>query len=310
VAREAAKANPTDVAAFRHSSDLVALCALDSDTRCRIEFTGPLRFRETLQSNLDSARATTMMKSILVVAFAAVACGGTSSPAKSPGAAGVDRLEEEFGGAAGLMEFMNTAPDSTIENALESHDIGFARQALLTDCNETFPSSDRNTWHAFDGEFYFIESNGRPNRAYKYVPPIVEAPRITSCQTTVGQWGDQEDESNDYDGGHLIGSQLGGYGGRVNLVPQDLNFNRGNWAQIENKAADCGALPAERIFYYVRADYDDSSSLVPATMSLILENRVTGDSVSFEFTNIDGGGPDGTNQRTEAVAFLSEQGCN
>jgi hypothetical protein len=159
----------------------------------------------------------------------------------------------------------------------------------------------------FDGKFYFVEANGRPNRAYKYLPPIVEAPRISACQTAVGQWGDAEVPSNDYDGGHMLGSQLGGYGGRINLVPQDLNFNRGNWAQVENKAADCGALPDERIFYYVRADYDDSTSLVPATMSLTLENRDTEDSVSFEFQNADGGGADGTSQRIEAVSFLDDR---
>jgi hypothetical protein len=156
----------------------------------------------------------------------------------------------------------------------------------------------------------FIESSGRPNRAYKYLPPIVEAPRITACQTTVGQWGDAEQPSNDYDGGHMIGSQLGGYGGRVNLVPQDLNFNRGNWAQIENKATECAALPAERIFYYVRVDYGNSTSLVPSTMSLTLENRSTEESVSFTFSNVDLGGSSGTDQRIDAVNFLDEQGCS
>ncbi|WP_368669026.1 DNA/RNA non-specific endonuclease, partial [Corallococcus sp. CA053C] len=33
------------------------------------------------------------------------------------------------------------------------------------------------------------------------------------AETSVGQWGDAENPSNDYDGGHLIGSQLGGWGG-------------------------------------------------------------------------------------------------
>jgi len=187
---------------------------------------------------------------------------------------------------------------------------GFARSALLTDCSRTFPAADRNTWHAFDGEFYFIEANGRPNRAYKYLPPVAEASRITSCQTSVGQWGDAENMNNDYDGGHMIGSQLGGYGGRINLVPQDLNFNRGNWAQIENKAADCGSLPNQRIFYYVRADYADTTSLVPATMNLTLENRETDEAVSFTIENVDAGGPDGANQRVQAVGFLEDQGCH
>jgi hypothetical protein len=252
------------------------------------------------------------MKTVLVLALAVAACSGapiTPGNARTSGD-GVDRLENDFGGPAGLMEFLDGAPEATITGVLESHDIGFVQHALLTDCNPTFPAGDRNAWHAFDGEFYFIEANGRPNRAYKYLPPLKEAPRIARCQTAVGQWGDEEVPSNDYDGGHMIGSQLGGYGGRVNLVPQDLNFNRGNWAQIENKAADCGALPDERIFYYVRADYGDATSLVPTTLSLTLENRDTDDSLSFTFENVDAGGADGTAQRIEAVGFLDDQGCN
>jgi hypothetical protein len=243
-----------------------------------------------------------------------IACGGGPNPKEyteggATNTTDADRLEAEFGGPGGLMDFFDDAPDAKIAGALDAHNIGFARHALLTDCSKTFPAADRNTWHAFDGEFYFIEANGRPNRAYKYLPPVVEAPRITGCQTTVGQWGDAEDGNNDYDGGHMIASQLAGYGGRINLVPQDLNFNRGNWAQIENKAADCGSLPDERIFYYVRADYADTTSLVPATMNLTLENRDTDEAVSFTFDNADGGGPDGTDQRIEAVGFLDTQGC-
>jgi hypothetical protein len=57
-------------------------------------------------------------------------------------------------------------------------------------------------------------------------------------------------------------------------------------------------------------EYGDDTSLVPITMSLTLENRDTGGSVSFEFANDDGGGPDGTEKRTHAVDFLEAQGCN
>ena len=118
------------------------------------------------------------MKSLYAIAFVGwLACGGTPVTTSAPG---VDRLEEEFGGPSSLMDFFARAPDTMIEDALDAHDVGFLRQTQLTDCNQTFPVSDRSTWHAFDGEFYFVETNGRPNRAYKYLPPIVEAPRITT----------------------------------------------------------------------------------------------------------------------------------
>jgi hypothetical protein len=59
----------------------------------------------------------------------------------------------------------------------------------------------------------------------------------------------------------------------------------------------------------VRAEYRDTTSLVPTTMSLTLENRETEESVSFTFENADAGGPDGTEHRLEAVSFLEAQGC-
>jgi hypothetical protein len=251
------------------------------------------------------------MRSTVLLVFAAVACGGTpptTLKSPEPSGEGGDRLEAEFGGPSGLMEFFDSTPDAAILSTLNTREIGFARDdAALTDCTPTFAEGE--TWHAFDGEFYYVEAHGRPNRAYKYLPPIAEAPRVEACQGNVGRWGDEEDAENDYDGGHMIGSQLGGYGGRVNLVPQDLNFNRGNWLQIENEAANCGALPDERIFYGVRAEYGADTSLVPTTMSLTLESRDTGESVSFEFENDDGGGPDGTAKRTQAIEFLAAHGC-
>ena len=68
-------------------------------------------------------------------------------------------------------------------------------------------------------------------------------------------------------------------------------------------------MPAERISFYVRADYSAATSLVPTTMTLTLENRSAEDSVSFTFSNVDLGGASGTEQRIDAVTFLDEQGC-
>jgi hypothetical protein len=97
-------------------------------------------------------------------------------------------------------------------------------------------SSDAQRLH-FNGEHYFIDGAGRPARAYADLPPIAGEPRSPACRSDVGGWGDAEDPENDYDGGHLIGAQLGGWGRRANLVPQDANFNRGTWAVLENAMA-------------------------------------------------------------------------
>jgi hypothetical protein len=177
----------------------------------------------------------------------------------------------------------------------EEGDLGIAASDLISDCPNYFPSSDRSFWQSFDGEFYYIDSSGRPLQAYKYLPPIVAEGRSDSCQASVGQWGDAENPSNDYDGGHLIGSQLGGWGKRANLVPQDANFNRGNWLVLENKMA---------------VHYPNSTALIPNTMSMTITNRSTGASVALSFQNVDHGGTNGTSEKDRGVAFLTSQGCN
>jgi hypothetical protein len=225
------------------------------------------------------------------------------------------QIEQDFGGPSGLAEFFDSHTEEEIREALKAYGVGYTvhgdvTQAVISDCPRYFPSGDRNIWHNFDGEYYFIEASGRPHRAYKYLPLIAAAPRIDSCQTSVGQWGDAENPSNDYDGGHLIGSQLGGWGGRANLVPQDANFNRGNWVQLENKMALCKSLPTGRLRYYIGANYPNSTTLIPNTMTMEIRNQSTGASVLLSFTNVDYGGSNGTNERIRGVNWLSSQGCN
>lgn len=248
------------------------------------------------------------------------ACGGIDPsqdgrPMDLGGEETAAQLERDFGGPDGLMDFFQSHSEEEIRQALATYGIGYQVHGRVTaeaisDCVKNFPSADRSVWHNFDGEYYYIDSSGRPNKAYKYLPPITAAARIDSCQTSIGQWGDAENPSNDYDGGHLIGSQLGGWGGRANIVPQDANFNRGNWAQLENKMALCGSLPSSRLKYYITASYPNSTTLIPNTMAMQITNQSTGASVSLSFQNVDYGGSNGTTQRTTGVNWLSSQGCN
>lgn len=227
------------------------------------------------------------------------------------------QLENDFGGPDGLRQFFDESAPEVIQQTLARYGIGYVvhppqtpDSQLISDCVKNFPSSDRNIWHNFNGEFYYIDGSGRPNRAYADLPPITAAPRISSCQTSIGQWGDAENPSDDYDGGHLIGSQLGGWGGRANIVPQDANFNRGNWAQLENAMARCGSLPAGRLRYSVTVSYPNSSTLIPSSFGLVITNRSTSSSTSLSFSNTDGGGSSGTTTRQRGVSFLQSNGCN
>jgi DNA/RNA non-specific endonuclease len=243
--------------------------------------------------------------------------GGCGVPVEGSDLGGEDvaaQMERDFGGPSGVMDFFESHTEEEIRQALAPYGVGYVKRdvtaAVISDCPKYFPSGDRNVWHNFDGEYYLIDSAGRPSRAYKYLPPISAAARNDSCQLNVGQWGDAENPSNDYDGGHLIGSQLGGWGSRANLVPQDANFNRGNWVTLENKMATCGGLPNGRIRYYIGANYPNSTALIPNNMTMELKNQSTGSLVTLSFSNTDYGGSNGTNEKNRGVTFLTNQGCN
>jgi hypothetical protein len=247
----------------------------------------------------------------LLINCAAPSPSTPDTSAESP----AEHLERDLGGPDALLDFLSTNSEADIRAVLSEYGIGYEVHDVsvvpkyIGDCPQFFPSSDRNTWHAFDGEHYYVDGSGRPSIAYKYMPPISTAPRNDSCQASVGQWGDAA-SSNDFDGGHLIASQLGGWGKRANLVPQDLNFNRGNWAQIENKMAQCGGLPSGRLMYRASAGYPNGSTLIPSTIGLLIQDVVQGDSISKTFQNVDYGGSNGTTYRTQVVSFLDAQGCN
>jgi hypothetical protein len=62
------------------------------------------------------------MKSTVLLVFAAVACGGTPPTAlksPEPSGEGGDRLEAEFGGPSGLMEFFVYARASIVAIKIE-----------------------------------------------------------------------------------------------------------------------------------------------------------------------------------------------
>jgi DNA/RNA non-specific endonuclease len=252
------------------------------------------------------ARAQLVMAALAGVLLAG--CGGFDLDVGGDGAA--SRMERDFGGPDGLLDFFERNDDENIARAMANYGVEFRSHALISDCPKYFPSGDRNVWHHFNGEYYFIEASGRPHRAYAYLPPIASEPRSDSCQLNVGQWGDQENPSNDYDGGHMIGSQLGGWGKRANLIPQDANFNRGNWVVLENKMAKCRVLPNGRMRYYIGANYPNGSALIPNNLTMQITNQVSGANVSMSFANTDGGGSNGTSEKNRGVSFLTNQGCN
>ena len=177
-------------------------------------------------------------------------------------------------------------------------------------CPDVFAVSLRGRWHEVRGQRYFIDALGRPTGAVASIPPVfADDPRNDACQLTVGRLGDHADPGEDYDGGHLVGYELGGWSGRANMVPQNASFNRGNWLQLERAVAGCRTLPAGRIEYEVTVRYPSVSSLVPREFEARLRNTATGQTLRLRFKNAKKGGPQGLVLQRQARKWLRAMGC-
>ncbi len=227
-------------------------------------------------------------------------------------------LLADVGGVEGLSDLLRTASEAELAATFARHGMAFEVRDVsepefgrrnITTCPQLFPTADRTKWFRLIGaggaEDHYVDSRGRPATAFKSLGPVVTAARQTTCQTTVGNWGSP---ASDYDGGHLIGSQLGGWGGRANLVPQQYNFNRGNWAKIENALAKCSRLGTAKVEYHVDVDYPSASALTPSQFHA--DVKIAGVWKSADFTNTSGGGSNGTSQANAMVTWLQGKGCD
>ena len=229
----------------------------------------------------------------------------------------------DVGGSQGLLAALS-GPEEEVRARLAPYGIGVGVADVgteegagaptadnsITGCPQYFLSADRNQWwslpHAGGDEHHYIDASGRPSRAVKELPPAVPYQRSPSCQATVGNWGVPP---SDYQGGHLIGHQLGGWGKRANLVPQNGNFNGGNWAQIENALAACNKLPTgTTLTYYVEVAYPNTTALTPIRFYAQITFS-TGAQKTVRFDNAPGGGPGGTATRQALVSWLQANGC-
>lgn len=270
---------------------------------------------------------------LLLAGLLIAACDTTTAPVApppSPNAAPADsayaRLLNDVGGLDGMIAFLRGSTDAELEATFARYGMAFevidrteaeaafqagtgdALRLDITACPQFFPTADRTKWFRLVGaggaEDHYIDSRGRPATAFKSLGPIVTAARQTTCQTNVGNWGSP---AADYDGGHLIGSQLGGWGGRANLVPQHYNFNRGNWARIENKLATCGRLGNGAVEYHVDVDYPSSTALVPSQFHA--DVKIGGVWKAADFLNTMNGGTNGKAQADGMISWLNSRGC-
>lgn len=222
----------------------------------------------------------------------------------------------EAAGAEGPTPALPPPPEDA-DRPGEAHalnDRGPLRQeehGAIRSCPTYFEEPLRSAWHHVTGEEYFIDAVGRPSEVEALVPPFDEDGRIESCQTEVGHWGRDVGSGSVYHGGHMLGCQLGGWGGRANMVPLVGSFKTGNWLQLENAIHDCGNdLTPGRLRVRVKVGYVDATTLIPDEMSITMTDTLDGgDTVTITFQNERGGGPGGTEERLRGVEWLRALGC-
>jgi DNA/RNA non-specific endonuclease len=243
--------------------------------------------------------------------FAVPVIGLAASPRRAPGRTDLCAMEKALGGASKVCHLLSTGKENVIANHLTK--AGFRYychvKQMPARTQRRLPGQWCSAWHSIDGEHYYVDEFGRPTRAFALLPHasvhMRRGVRDLSAQYAVGRWGDRAAFLRDYDGGHLIGAQFGGYGRRINLVPQAKTFNRGAWVYVENAIAEAirQARPGA-LAYYVRVKYPDEKTDIPSHMGLFLTNRLNGRSRYVEFRNHGNGGWLSWLMRQQAVEFF------
>ncbi len=105
-----------------------------------------------------------------------------------------------------------------------------------------------------DGQIeYHTDANGRVETVRTTIRDKDLDAGVRSCyqQSKVGNCGLDDDE-----GGHLIATKLGGPGEAINLVPQNMNLNRGKYREMEKEWAKAAAEGKE-VDVAIKMKYDD-----------------------------------------------------
>jgi hypothetical protein len=158
-------------------------------------------------------------------------------------------------------------PEPTSEPAASSEEES-PDARTIEGCPRVFPKADRSQGHVVAIQDVKVDEKGRPWAWHAmWSGHVTPGQRFPGCQSDVGHMGKKTDV-----GGHMIGAQLGGWGKRANLVPQDaqLNATGSGWSDIDTSIAFC----AERGFlpdYNIWAMYDDR---VPNTVRPIAFTNV------------------------------------
>jgi hypothetical protein len=253
-----------------------------------------------------------------LLALALVACG------QSPFENTIEldpysRLVQSRGGEIETAYWLEHANDNEIRLELSKFGISFEHDTVTTmgssdatpqavdGCPVRFDAADRNKMWKLAGNTFYIDSQGRPKSAFRFIPPITAGKRDSTCQAGVAKLG--PGGTTNFDGGHLVGTQFGGWGKRLNLVPQNISFNRGNWLQVENAFAKCNTKATSSVLYKVTVTYDNATTNVPSTFRLDYEFSGKAGFAVFKNANDTTSFDQNTALRKQVVADAQKNGC-
>lgn len=193
------------------------------------------------------------------------------------------RMLKDVGGMNAYTELLNLGDDEAISDLHDRYLWSYSDMSTPIDNGPTFTSRALQNdfsvrgceWHIRtadrgytikmnDDNFVVIDNVGRPFRSWvdwDLFDNVSAAARDNSCTSKVGNWGVSGDQ-----GGHLVGAELGGWGARANVAPQNGNLNTGKW---RSKIEAAGKLCENRRLYragkyeaYVL--YDNNTTVRPS----------------------------------------------
>ena len=255
--------------------------------------------RELIRESLADQRVLDRLRKVSSVDEANDVLGNSiqSKLSQYKSSHGLKDRQVRSGGTLLIQDRNENLRDALFELGPEEFERLFPRDIFVTDLGTCTPFQDVRLSSVIMKYTYrnvinyiIMDRLGRPTSSFVHYTDKLwpnTAPTQRRCQSSIGNWGEDEQWWNNisYDGGHLVPRRLNGYGGRANVVPQQADLNQGLWNnEIEATAAYC--ISATRLRqgksqYWVDVQYYSSSHIIPGNFEAFL-NWTNSDGVMEE----------------------------
>lgn len=221
------------------------------------------------------------------------------------------KMANDLNGQSNLDEFLfdHVTRTNTLKAKLGEHGIGLDSSTRMSDkdaseCDQFLPVQDRNKIHLSllkkHRMIIYVDAAGRPAYAAKLFPAGAKGntkSRKPYCQRKIGNLFNNKKPNSNYVGGHMIADSLGGFGGRINIVPQQSRFNNKEWKKSEHAVSKClkrknDVLMSTTILYNSQRGVVPEEFVLSVKVSDHNTGRVKG-VLQEKFENVKGGGQNG-----------------